>query len=104
MENRNDIVLKLPKAALLEQAAEEAAELVQACLKLARIYRGENPTPVTEEKAIANVEEEAADVYLCMCALDEAKCAKVYFDDCCDRMYAKLDRWVQRLEDAAHEN
>lgn len=51
MENRNDIVLKLPKAALLEQAAEEAAELAQACLKLARVYRGENPTPVTEEKA-----------------------------------------------------
>ena len=31
------------KAAMLEQTAEEAAELAQACLKLARYERGENP-------------------------------------------------------------
>ena len=35
MENRNDIILKLPKAALLEQTAEEAAEL-KRLLKLMR--------------------------------------------------------------------
>lgn len=103
MKNRNEIVLKLPKAALLEQAAEEAAELAQACLKLARIYRGENPTPVTEEKAIAKFKEEAADVYLCLSALDEVG-YEVSFDALYDRMRTKLDRWVQRLEDAAHEH
>ena len=103
MKNRNEIVLKLPKAALLEQAAEEAAELTQACLKLARIYRDENPTPVTEEKAIANLKEEAADVYLCLSALDEVG-YDVSFDALYNRMSAKLDRWVQRLEDAANEN
>ncbi len=103
MKNRNEIVLKLPKAVLLEQAAEEAAELAQACLKLARIYRGENPTPVTEEKAIANFKEEAADVYLCLSALDEVG-YDVSFDTLYNRMSAKLDRWVQRLEDAANEN
>lgn len=37
------------KAAMLEQLAEEAAELAQAALKCARIERGENPTPVTME-------------------------------------------------------
>lgn len=33
-----------------EQLAEEATELDKAALKLARIYRGENPTPVTESQ------------------------------------------------------
>ena len=32
------------KTAMLEQLAEEAAELSQAALKLARVLRGENPT------------------------------------------------------------
>lgn len=103
MENENSIVLKLPKAALLEQAAEEAAELAQACLKLARIYRGENPTPVTEDKATSNLEEEAADVYLCLSALNEVG-YNLSFDALYDRMSAKLDRWAQRLEEAKHEN
>lgn len=41
----------LSKAALLEQVAEECTELGHAALKLARKYRNENPTPVTEEEA-----------------------------------------------------
>lgn len=38
------------RAAMLEQLAEEAAELAQAVLKGARIERGENPT-VTKDEA-----------------------------------------------------
>lgn len=41
------IVDYIGKAALLEQTAEEASELSQACLKMARKIRGENPTPKT---------------------------------------------------------
>jgi NTP pyrophosphatase (non-canonical NTP hydrolase) len=53
------------KAAMLEQLAEEAAELAQAALKLARIERGENPTPVTKREAKAHLIEEFTDVETC---------------------------------------
>jgi hypothetical protein len=45
------IVGKIGLPATLEQLAEECAELSQAALKLARLHRGENPTPVTEQEA-----------------------------------------------------
>lgn len=53
------------KPAMLEQLAEEATELAHAALKLARIYRAENPTPVTAEQAAASVQEEYTDVIQC---------------------------------------
>lgn len=53
------------KPAMLEQLAEEAAELAQAALKLARIERGENPTPVTKREAKAHLIEEFTDVETC---------------------------------------
>ena len=52
--------------AMYEQLAEECAELGQAALKMARVLRKENPTPVTEDEASAMVLEEAADVWNCM--------------------------------------
>lgn len=42
----NLIISKIGLPATLEQLAEEAAELSQAALKVARIIRRENPTPV----------------------------------------------------------
>jgi len=57
-------------AAMLEQMAEEAAELSKACLKLARVIRGENPTPVTKDQAVDNVIEEYTDVIQCALELD----------------------------------
>lgn len=41
----DDILEMIGTAALLEQLAEESAELAQAALKMARKLRGENPTP-----------------------------------------------------------
>ena len=58
------------KAAMLEQLAEEAAKLAQAALKLARIERGENPTPVSKEEAEENLREEYTDVYQCAMELE----------------------------------
>lgn len=43
--------------AVLEQCAEELAELTQASLKMARKLRGENPTPVTHAQAAAHLHE-----------------------------------------------
>lgn len=48
--------------AVLEQLAEEASELSQAALKLARKLRGVNPTPKTEEECWSVLLEEIADV------------------------------------------
>ena len=52
-------------AAMLEQLAEESAELAQAALKAARILRDDNPTPVTLPEACAAVIEEYTDVVHC---------------------------------------
>ena len=51
--------------AMLEQLAEESAELSQAALKVARILRGENPTPVLLGSAKAHLQEEYTDVIQC---------------------------------------
>ncbi len=50
---------------MLEQLAEEAAELSQAALKLARVLRGENPTTVTRKEARKHLTEEYTDVFQC---------------------------------------
>lgn len=51
--------------AMLEQLAEECAELGKAALKMARIVRRENPTPVTGEEAEIALIEEYTDVVQC---------------------------------------
>lgn len=88
------IVEQIGLAATLEQTAEEAAELAQAALKLARIIRKENPTPVTYEKAYASFVEEATDVRLCLNII-EIENGK--FNDS-DIVNAKLKRWQERME------
>ena len=55
---------KLSTAALYEQLAEEASELAQAALKLSRIYRNENPTPISMLEAVDNLQEEFTDLLL----------------------------------------
>ena len=59
------MIEKIGKAAMLEQLAEEAAELSQAALKLARVLRGENPTSVTRKEARKHLMEEYTDVWQC---------------------------------------
>lgn len=54
----------IPKAALYESLAEEATELAQAAMKMARVLRNENPTPVTQKEAKGNLIEEYGDVLL----------------------------------------
>lgn len=59
------MIEKIGTPAMLEQMAEEAAELAQAALKLARVLRAENTTPVTLEEAKMNLTEEFTDVQHC---------------------------------------
>lgn len=56
------VLSRLPRTELLNQLAEEAAELAQAALKLRRTLSPINPTPVSQERALAGLVEELADV------------------------------------------
>ena len=80
----------LSKASLLEQLAEEATELAKASLKYARILRGENPTPVTTEEAMANLREELTDVVIVEDVLNLAPDLSLYEN--------KLNRWTNRIK------
>lgn len=86
----NAVRMKMSTRTMLEQLAEEAAELSQAALKLIRTMNDENPTPVTREEAEANLVEEASDVMLVL----ETLCVSI------DRelQLKKIIRWWQRLE------
>ena len=96
------IVEEIGEAAVLEGLAEECCELAQAALKLARIYRGLNPTPVSEEEAKAMALEEFGDVNACVCALwphtdwfNIVTVGEVATD--------KTSRWVERIKEAQCE-
>ena len=72
------------------KSPEEAAELAQAALKLARIIRKENPTPETIEIAKANVKEELTDLDLVFDILS------IYPD--MNLHVQKLKRWYRRTK------
>lgn len=84
------------KPAMLDQLAEEATELAKAALKLARIYRAENPTPVTEGEAYKNLIEEYTDVETCareLCLRADPEIEA-----------AKRQRFMTRIRSAKEEN
>ena len=83
--------------ALLEQTAEECTELAQASLKLARKMRGNNPTPKDIPELIENLEEEVADVDICIKLL--ADDGIIDTDNVIDVSEAKEKRWMKRLEE-----
>lgn len=85
------IIDSIGEACVLDQLAEEATELAQAALKLARIYRGINPTPVDVDDAHNKLIEEYSDVALVAHILD------VYADP--DILAGKKERWLKRLDD-----
>ena len=64
MSNKEYIKSRLSNRALLEQLAEESAELCQAALKAIRVGCNENPTPLTIEQAGKNLAEELFDVLI----------------------------------------
>lgn len=92
---------ELSKPAILEQCAEECAELNQACLKMARKLRGENPTPKTIEKITDNLEEEIADVTLCMSVIVDS--GLVSMDRIKSIIFEKQDRWEKRIKNNSNK-
>lgn len=85
----------LNQATVLEQLAEESAELAQAALKLSRIIRGNNPTTTTFSEACANLYEEYADVIVA------AHVAYLHKECEIERIGGqKIDRWKYRIENS----
>ena len=90
------MIEKIGEPAMLEQMAEECAELAKALLKLSRIIRGENPTPVTEKEAWENIVEEYADVELCAYELE----LHIDIDIWEAKRQRFLERWIEKTEKA----
>jgi len=92
----NDIIDSIGLPAVLEQLAEECSELAQASLKYARLLRGENPTPKTEEECRDALVEEMADVQL---MIDLLTMSGIIGDaEVRTRMGKKMLRWLDRME------
>ena len=84
---------KLTERELLEQLAEEAAELSQAALKLIRAKGySNNVTPTSEGDAEDNLFEEFRDVVVVFYLLERGLGAAVDVDG-----YWKWVRWAKRL-------
>ena len=96
-----EILDRIGLPALLEQLAEECGELTQAALKLARLRRGENPTPKTEKECRDALVEEMADVQL---VIDLLTMSGVIGDaEVRIRMGKKMLRWLDRIEEAGRQ-
>lgn len=91
LDNIEGINVRLSYPDKLEQLAEECSELAQAALKMARIYRQTNPTPMSPQEAYQNLIEETSDVYLCLTILQLDASDKI--------MESKSNRWIMRLDE-----
>ena len=81
----------------LLQLAEECGELSAAVLKLVRIRRGSNPTPITEIEALGRIEEELTDLRVCLDVIGD----QIWRSD----LYAfKINRWHDRLKERRWKN
>ena len=93
----SDIDISTP--ALLELMAEECTELAHASLKLARVLRGDNPTPRTVEECEQKLVEELADVRL----VADRVTNETWFDETYISLFEwyikeKTRRWKKRVE------
>lgn len=96
------VVKKLDERTILEQLAEEAAELSQAALKLIRARRlNNNTTPLGESDALDGLYEEMQDVLMVLHLFDPE--ALEGFVEHAEE-YWKYERWARRLDWKEGEN
>lgn len=87
--------------ALLDQCAEEASELSQASLKMARKLRNENPTPKSITDIRDDLIEEISDVLL---SVDYVMhCCNISNEDLAQVITEKQVRWIDRLNETKKE-
>ena len=90
----------LSEAELLQQLAEESAELARAALKAIRAYQdSNNPTDTDPAHAYMNVLEEVVDVANAYTALTGDWCAMAHLSMMC-RHSPKWKRWRKRVRKA----
>ena len=90
------IAAKVSQQSRLMQVAEEAAELIQASMKLVRIKAGYNPAAVSHEQALKNLVEEIADTRN---AIDALQLDDILPSGAVEEVErAKLDRWFERVK------
>lgn len=90
------LIEKIGTEEMLLQTAEEAAELAQACLKMARKISGKNPTPKTMDEVKDDLEEEICDVIIC---IDELEKGKVFDKDSAQKWAdIKYQRMADRIK------
>ena len=93
MQTKQDYIARsIGWEALYTQLAEEAAELAQAAIKVARITHGTNPTPISLIEAKNMVREELTDVVQCATYLE--------FDVDYEQIKHKEERWANRIANA----
>lgn len=85
-----DVVSDLPYRDLLEQLAEESAELIRAS------GMSQNPTPISKDEALDSLKEEANDVLIVLKVLG-------FVDQSAVRDWHKLVRWAKRLQEASEK-
>ena len=91
------ILQKAGREEILAQLAEECTELAQAALKYRRaLMAGKNPTPVKPYQALWQLQEEMADVDVCVRALGLSFLDEYVLGVSAD----KRARWRERLEEA----
>lgn len=96
-EKLDYIAAKVSQTSRLMQVAEEAAELIQAAAKLARIKAGDNPAAVSREQAMQNLVEEIADVKI---AIDALQLDDILPNRAVEEVEReKLDRWFERVKE-----
>ena len=100
----------LPMTEILAQLAEESSELAQAALKLRRALDGTNPTPKSVEECLENIQEEMADVFVCLTMFgksaerDGILIYNRYMEKVIKIEYEKEVRWLSRLEEKENKN
>lgn len=85
----------LDKTEILAQLAEEASELAQAALKLRRAIDGKNPTPKSVWACENALDEEIADVWLCIREAGFCDDYRLMIQG--EIMCSKEERWLSRL-------
>lgn len=100
-EKNKPIADYIGKECLLEQTAEECAELAQACLKMSRKLRGVNPTPKDIDDIISDLNEEVGDVMVCINEIVE--CGILSYENIDSATIEKYKRWIKRLEEKGEE-
>lgn len=96
LDNIDYVREKLSRPDQVAQLAEEASELCHAALKLERVLRGTNPTPVLEWDALLKVVDETADVFnaIEVLGIEENFRGRIVVEQ-----FEKMDRWVERIKE-----